>query len=156
MIGSVPYASGAVGAGRCELADHTISGFAGAVLKPYKTIRNMCALALARHVCLRPMASPVLTQKRVRMHTRSEAVSKPAVSQLAAKMEPFAGTNCYYLLVGELPVNTSQGAPQPALAADSSTASWQLHVGSMGAAPLYLTEDAYLHLLNIGQVAAAL
>jgi hypothetical protein len=36
----------------------------------------------------------------------SGAPSGSGVSQLAAKMEPFAGINCYYLLVGDLPKNS--------------------------------------------------
>jgi hypothetical protein len=46
-----------------------------------------------------PKAYPAVTNTR--MHTRSEALSGSGVSQLAARMEPFAGTNCYYLLVSE-------------------------------------------------------
>jgi hypothetical protein len=49
-----------------------------------------------RHGLPVPKAYPA-----VRMHTRSEALSGSGVSQLASRMEPFAGTNCYYLLVSE-------------------------------------------------------
>jgi hypothetical protein len=54
----------------------------------------------ARHGFRAPKAHPAVTSKSVRMHTRSEVLSGTGVSQLAAEMTPFAGTNCYYLLVG--------------------------------------------------------
>jgi hypothetical protein len=70
-------------------------------------------LAPARHalqVPKVPKPTPVLIKTRARMLTRSEALSGSGVSQLAAKMEPFAGTNCYYLLVGHLLRNSSSAA----------------------------------------------
>lgn len=70
----------------------------------------MLASQHASQVCRRPVhlgcpiPSPV--RKAMRVRHRPQAVAKPlvgpGVSKLAAEMEPFAGCNCYYLLVSAL------------------------------------------------------
>lgn len=64
----------------------------------------------ANQLCRRPVQPrcpiPSPAQKMVRVCHRPQAAAKPlagpGVSKLAAEMEPFAGCNCYYLLVSVL------------------------------------------------------